>query len=62
MQKPWSVAHEPAIREDLVQLYLSYSYYYRIHELALSMQEALAFTDAYSRVRGVTFLDDRRDV
>lgn len=62
MQKPWSVAHEPAIREDLVQLYLSHSYYYRIHELTLSMQSELVYTDEYARVRGVTFLDDRRDV
>jgi hypothetical protein len=60
MQKPLDASSDAAVREDLIQLYLSHSYYLRIHEMALSIREELTYTDEYARVRGVTFLDDKR--
>ncbi len=61
MEKPWDISSEEAYRADLIPLYLTHMYYLRIHEVATAMQQALTFTEEYARVRGATFLDDKRD-
>ncbi len=58
MEKPMSVSSD--MRDTLIPLYLRHEYLSRIRTLANEMREELHFKDDFSRVNGVTFLDDSR--
>ena len=60
MEKPRSLLHGPEYREDLLSLYLSHTYYLRIHTVTDTVLGALTYTDDWARATGVTFLDDTR--